>query len=254
MRIAIPKSPLYKPLLQKVDIICEQMGWSVHRASGDECASRLLNNQADLALLSPLGYGKGVGRVDYRIIPEPCISLVDYTAVAGIQFSENANEINSYGSRTPYEFLPIIGSLLLREKYEAADNPVVPATDFSKVDCLIDEYFELEHSSPSQVALDIGEEWFDLIELPLPVGLWVCRMDSDLACAASGVKSIASGTLTDVAVHELMVGDADHMPREGHITYRWSDDVEQGFDSVLRLFYYYQILPELPAIKLLGRD
>lgn len=230
------------------------MGWSVHRASGDECASRLLNNQADLALLSPLGYGQGVGRVDYRIIPEPCISLVDYTAVAGIQFSENANEISSFGSRTPNEFLPIIGSLLLREKYEAADNPVVPATDFSKVDCLIDEYSELENSSPSQVALDIGEEWFDIVELPLTVGVWVCRMDSELTDVAASARAMSSGALNDVEVHELTAGEADRMPRFGHITYRWSDDVEQGFDSVLRLFYYYHILPELPAIKLLGRD
>ncbi len=254
MRIAVPQNPLYKPLLQKVDDVCEQMGWSVHRASAEECASLLLNNHADLALLSPLGYGRGVGKVDFRIIPEPCMSLIDYTAVAGILFSENAQEIDTVGSRTPNEFLPIIGSLLMREKYEVADNPLVFATDFSTVDCLIEEYPLLGNSFPSQIALDVGEEWFDMIELPLPIGLWVCRNDAEMGNIAASVKSMASDTLTNVTVQETMNRETDYLAREGQINFQWSDEVEQGLDSVLRLFFYYQILPELPAIKLLGRD
>ncbi|MBI2794621.1 MAG: hypothetical protein HYX66_08255 [Ignavibacteria bacterium] len=254
MRIAIPQNLLYKPLLQNVDVVCEQMGWRVHRASGEDCASLLLNNHVDLALISPLGYGRGVGKVDYRIISEPCISLIDYTAVAGIMFSENAQEIDTIGSRTPKEFLPVIGSLLMREKYEVADNPVVLAADFSTVDCLIEEYPLVGNSFPSQIALDIGEEWFDMIELPLPVGLWVYRTDAEIGNIAANVRAMASDTLTNVMVHESLNGETEYLAREGQINYQWSDEVEQGLDSVLRLFYYYQVLPELPAIKLLGRD
>lgn len=254
MRISVPTNPLYDPLLTHAEKVCAEMKWTLERHPESVCVDRMLNNFSDIALLSPLGYGKGVGRVDYRIIQNPCIALVDYTEVAGVVFNELASEINTVGSSNPTAFLPVIGSLLMREKFEADDSGIVFAADVSSVDCLINEADLSEQRSPTRFAMDVGEEWFDLIELPLPVGLWVCRADIDTEHIRPSLTAMASEQLADRNITERVSLSPDVAPREGRISYTWTDEVEQGLDAVLRMLFYYQLLPEIPAVKLLDRD
>jgi len=244
MRVVVPHGSIYEPLVSRAEKVCAEKKWTLERLPEAECTKRMLANSADIALLSPLGYGLGVGRVDYRIISDPCISLIDYTEVAGITFNEHASEINTVGSRTPAAFMSIIGSLLMREKFEANDTPIVFAENIDSVDCLITE---TDSVTAQHMAMDVGEEWFDLIELPLPLGMWVCRADLEEE-SGEWRRENGEGKMEDVLMQS---GSGE---RQGRISYSWSEDVEAGLEAALRMMFFYQLLSELPAVKLLGRD
>ena len=55
-------------------------------------------------------------------------------------------------------------------------------------------------------------------------------------------------------VSEMLPPSGDHFPREGRITYRWDDDSEEALAAALDLLFFHQVLREIPAVKLLGRD
>lgn len=245
MKIAIPDAALYAPLSAHAEAVCAERGWSLVRAPIEQCGRLLLSHAVDAALVSPLGYGRGVGSVDYRIVPGPAIMLHDFTNVAGITFAAGATAIRSVASQTPEEFLVTMGMLILAEKLDAelSMNPSA-----QNADCTIDL------AVPGVTAMmDVSEEWADLTDAPLPVALWACRIEADLDAMAVAVGAMADA-MQERPVSEMLSTSDDHVPREGRITYRWNDDSEEALAAVLDLLFFHQILREIPAVKLLGRD
>ena len=249
MTVAIPESPLFAPLTEHAEDVCARLGWKLLRVPEAKAGDLLLKNFADLALVSPLGYGLGVGRVDYRLLPGPCVMLNNYTNVAGINFRENLETVVTCESRTPDDFLSVMGSMVLAEKFDL-DVAVVRKTnaaDVSGADCSID------YVQGTQVsALDVTEEWWDITELPLPVAVWACRIDADLDHVQEAVEAMQTSNLAPQIVEESLTTET--LPRQGSIIYRWGEDTEKAMMAALEMLFYHQYIPELPAIKLLGRD
>jgi hypothetical protein len=102
--------------------------------------------------------------------------------------------------------------------------------------------------------MDLGEEWFDIVESPLPLAVWVHRVDSEYIEHVAIVREFADENLLHREVSEIVPITADHMPREGKILYRWNDDVQEGMEAALHMLFYHQLLSEIPAIKLFGTN
>jgi predicted solute-binding protein len=245
MKIAVPDEAAYAPLIANAEAVCTERGWSLVRAPIEQCGRLLLSYAVDAALVSPLGYGRGVGSVDYRIVPKPFMMLHDFTNVAGITFTAGATAIRTVASNTPEDFLVMMGMLILSEKLDAelSLNPSAASSD-----CTIDR------TMPGTTSMmDVSEEWADLTDAPLPVALWACRIEADLDAIAAAVAAMADPA-QELPVSEMLPPSGDHFPREGRITYRWNDDAEEALAAVLDLLYFHQVLKEIPAVKLLGRD
>ncbi len=246
MIIAIPTLSLAEPILANVHEICAQRGWEIKSASLDQCGKMLLNNSVEMALTSPLGYGIGVGKVDYRVIPGPCVALQDYTNAYGIWFPDGGRGLATYTSAEPGSFATLAGRMVMAEKFDVV---LADAPEGSEGDCVIGPV-----TGDSIPAIDLGEEWFDLIESPLPLAIWVARVDADILEVESTVALFADQRQLERHVSEMIPPTSDRMPREGKILYRWTSDVEEGLDAALHTMFYHQMLPEIPAIKLYGKD
>lgn len=246
MTIAIPNSELFSPLTGNIDAACLSRGITVRRCTLEECGELLLANMVDAALVSPMGYGAGVGRVDYRIVPGPCLAIRDYTQVYGADFNPESNDLSTFHDENATSYLSTMMQLAMSEKFDIELRHVDAS---GPTDCRIGP----PPSSASQ-ALDLGEEWFDLAEAPLPVALWVIRVDSELEGFDALVAEAADSEMSERPVSEFVPLHADHSPREGAILYRWSDTVEEGLIAALNALYFHQHLREIPAVKLYGRD
>lgn len=246
MIIAIPSLALAEPLLVNVHDVCAELGWEVRTGSLDECGKMLLANSVDMALTSPLGYGRGVGKVDYRLIPGPCIALEDYTNVYGIWFPDGGKGLATYSSSEPGSFPAHAGRMVMAEKFDVV---LTEAPSKSIGDCVIDA---VGNTQPP--AMDLGEEWFDLVESPLPIAVWVVRVDAEAIDVDKSVLRFADQRLLERHVSEVVPSTSDRMPREGKVLYRWTSDIEEGLDASLHTMFYHQLLPEIPAIKLYGKD
>ncbi|MBU3698866.1 MAG: hypothetical protein FGM33_02475 [Candidatus Kapabacteria bacterium] len=251
MTIAIANEDLFGPLLRNIDAACASRGIALRRCSLEECGELLLASMVDAALVSPLGYGSGVGRVDYRIVGGPCLALQDYTHVFGADFTPGAADLLTYQPESKAaggqgSFMSTIMHMTLSEKF---DVELRPAQAGETADCV----FGAPPSSAMQ-SLDLGEEWFDLAEAPLPIAIWTIRVDSEIENFDALVADAADAALQQRPVSELVPVTSEHAPREGAILYRWSDSVEEGLVATLNALYFRQLLPEIPAVKLYGRD
>lgn len=244
--VAIPTLELCAPLLENVEQAAQIRGWQIRRSTLDECGDLLKSNMADIALTSPYGYGKGVGVVDYRIVPSTCVALEDYTNCYGISFPQNSKGLSHAYSPEPTAFPTIIGRLIMAEKFDVALE-LVSSVDHA--DCVIGPV-----TAGEPPAMDLGEEWFDIVESPLPLALWVARVDTEATEIDAFVAESANQQLLHAHVSELVPMNADHMPREGKIHYRWTSDIEEGLSAALHTMFYHQLLREIPAIKLYGKD
>lgn len=246
MKIAIPRLELAQPLLEHATEIAARNGFTLIEASLEECGTMLLNNNVDVALMSPHGYGLGVGKVDYRLIPGPCVALVEFTNAFGLWFPESGSALSTFYATEPDAYLSVISRLVMAEKFD------VHLTYTSSADSA-DVRIGPTSENPAP-AMDLGEEWFDIVESPLPVAVWVHRVDMDNAEAVEIVREFANTQKLHREVSEIVPITADHMPREGKILYRWSDDIHEGMEAALHMLFYHQLLPEIPAIKLTGSD
>ncbi|MBS1561898.1 MAG: hypothetical protein JSS89_09855 [Bacteroidetes bacterium] len=255
MKLAVPTNPLYTPLVANAQRVCDDRGWTLIRASEDECASLMLRNMVDAALLTPYGYGVAVSKVDYRIVPAPMMMAHDYTNIAGVWFREHCHDVRTIASSAPRDFMMMIGSIVLSEKFEIVADLQHTSLPFAEAITSIDALVEWARDTVAPT-LDITEEWSDLVETPLPLAFWVTRMDNeDIDAVQDAFVSMADASASqEREITEVVPTEGDHFPREGRISFRWSDDVEEALFATLQILFFHQHFPELPAVKILGRD
>lgn len=255
MKLAIPTNQLYDPLVANAQRVCDERGWKLLRATEDECASLMLRNMVDAALLTPYGYGVAVSKVDYRIVPAPMMMAHDYTNVAGVWFREHCHDVRTIASNTPRDYMMMIGSIVLSEKFEIVADLQHTSLPLAEAITSIDAMVAWTQGTVP-ATLDISEEWSDLVETPLPLAFWVTRMDNeDLDAVQEAFVSMADASASqERIVTEEVPTEGDQFPREGRISFRWTDELEEALFATLQILFFHQHFAELPAVKILGRD
>jgi hypothetical protein len=172
--------------------------------------------------------------------------------VAGVSFNGGLDEIKTVGSSRPKSFHAIMGSLILREKYGAHSTPVVGTNEAGIPDAVV----ESRDDTQTLPTLDLSEEWGDIAEAPLPMALWACRSEAatEIENLDEIIASIADAAIAEEQVLEAESDETDAFPREGKMMYRWSDEIETGLIAAMNLLYFHQMIPEIPEVKILGRD
>jgi len=253
IKLAVPNNQIYDELLSNINSQNIKDEINIFRFSEKECASHLLNNRVDAALLTPMGYAEGLFDADYRIIPGPALLSEAYTNSGTIIFGKGLKSVKSFASDKPDDFIVTIGKLLLGERYNifpSLENNYKTIEDMiSNCDVVITWNGEKEE----RVTLDISDEWFDMNEFPLPFAFWVCKSEEAPENIQSILTSLASDSVEKQITEELPEGK-DFVPRQGKFLFRWNDDYERALEFTLHFLYYHQLITEIPAVKLLGRD
>lgn len=255
IRIAFPDIEAYSNLFGVCDSYCAEHNIEYYKVKETECVDLLLRNLVDCAFISPLGYGMGVKIADFRVVPGPVVFSRDYTGLASIHFNKGLTSVRSLCSPTPKDFPMIIARLLLLEKFglhlELQMMEGTREQAFEKYDASI----FWGRSQSDEPSLDVSEEWFDLIEEPLPLGFWVCRAEDFPPNIMEIANSIVAPNLpSEETVSEDIVPTSQRFTRSGTIFWRWKDEFEEALKSMLLFLFYHQLLREIPAVKILGRD
>jgi hypothetical protein len=90
MSIAVPTPTTWveQEMIANIEDVAGRYQWNILRGDEHERSTWLRTHRVELALLSPLGYAQGVGKVDYRIIPAVVASATNFTGLAGVSFSQ----------------------------------------------------------------------------------------------------------------------------------------------------------------------
>ena len=154
--------------------------------------------------------------------------------------------------------------ILLDEQYEISAQ--LDKRD-GAVEDLLKEFSSVikwHDTADSTQSLDISEEWEMAFSYTLPVAVWVCRAEL-MYDSESGTQDPDSllRTMTQAFAaadlqpkeerHETQsVGSADL--RSGEIDWQWTEHFEPALNQTLQLLYFRQLIREIPAVKLVGRD
>lgn len=255
IKLAFPKNEVYQPLFERCESYCKDHNIRYFKLNESECADFLLRNLVDAAFLSPLGYGKGVKIADFRIIPGPVLFTEDYTGLATIYFRKGLDTVSSIQSSSPDDFIMVIAQLLLKEKFGIDLNLEQNKGTKNEILSKYDSAILWGNEQGEDVSLDVSEEWYDLVEEPLPLGFWVCRAEGYPPNIKQIVNDIASKSLpAKVEIKEQFEESKEQYRRKGFLYWNWSPELETSIETVLLFLYFHQILNEIPAVKILNRD
>lgn len=251
-RVAIPTDPFFERILRGVDAGAEAAAFDVVRAELERCGFMLRTNQAILALVSPRGYAVEFSQGDYRLIPGPALLAEGYTGLATVYFKQGLDEVRTCATTHPGHFLVDIGTRLLAEKFDILAEPVAaqgtPAELLEQYDAVID----LGHDRSWPTTLDVTEEWSDLTNMPLVLGVWACRPSEirpDIASVVSGFAAKANDG------YDTVISDAENAEREpGSLKFHWEGNTEDALNTVIDHMFYWQMIDTIADVKIWGRD
>lgn len=256
--VAIPTHPLYAPLVECADDVCQRAGFRLLKGTEDECTRWLARNTAELALLTPLGYGSEAHQTDYRIIPAPALALEGLTYSASVYLRQGTERLETFAARAPQDFLMQMAAAVFSEKF---DSPVTLEQTALSVQELLqsaehvyDGAIAYGFDETQAVVLDVSDEWSDYIQEPLPMAFWTCRPDDVPAEIEEFVRAMAAPTLPEEEhVKERMIAGVS-AEREGRKIWRWSEELEQALQKTIEMLYYWQYVPTVPETKVWKRD
>lgn len=253
IKIAVPDNPVYSELVLNSEAAgIEEI--KIYRVPEQQCSELLYTNRVDAAFITPLAYGQSVGSGDYRIVPGPVIAYGGYSGKASIYFRPGAVQIKTCASPAPEDFIMILGRLLLMERYDIEVEIEKLKGSRDEILKKADSAMLWEHSRPGADSLDISELWGDSFEIPLILGFWACPAEDYHPAVAETVNRIWDHNLMPEEYVAEDVGDSVIPPREGIILRRWNDEMEPALEKTLDLLFYHQLINELEAVKILGRD
>ncbi len=252
-KIAVPDNRVYEPLFRNKEI-SGSYNMQLYQVEEKKLREAMLNNRFDGALMSPLGYGLGVEDADYRIIPGPALAVQGWSEMASIYFRKGLKTISKVKAPSPDDFIMIIGKLLLAENFNMEPDVIRKNGETNELLKEADAVMTWEKDFHVESLLDITEEWFMAFELPLPLAFWVCREEE---VPKNFEKFIHEVKANDLLKREDIVYEAkdeEFHRREGTILWEWNDDVEHALNQSIQFLYFHQLVPEIGAVKVLGRD
>lgn len=255
INIAVPDNQVFSPLIFNKEKICKEFDINLLIVNETKAADLMLKNLVDAALLSPYGYGLGVTQADYRIIPGPCLASYGFTSMASLFFRQGLKTIEKVVSPAPEDFIMRIGRLLLAETYNLLLDVEKRQGNSSELLNHADAALVWEESSHSLTALDISEEWSISYDFPLPLAFWVCRSEEYPEKISEIIHALADNELIDEEdiIDEDSPGNM-HEKRAGKLFWRWNDEIETATEQALQFLYFHQLVPEIPEVKVLGKE
>ncbi len=253
-KIAVPKNKIFDRLVANEKAVSERYDIHLIRTSEKRCSELLMNNRVDAALLSPLGYGLGYDKADYRIIPGPCLTSIGYSKFASIFFRGDLSSIDTIAAPDSDDFLIKVGLLMLSERYGM--EPKVKKQHGELKDLLAKNEAAVVWgaSGGEDRALDVCEEWFDWSDMPLPLGVWTCRALEHPKEIDKIVKYLAAAGERQERIDEPPSDEINTVPRFGALVWKWDPEIENALQQIIHFLYFRQYLGEISAVKVLGRD
>lgn len=237
LKISYPDNQLTKELINP-DNINRQENHLIKTTKNDS-VKYLLNNRADLALLTPLDYGLAQKSGDIRILGSPVLFLQDYTEMFGIEFKPGIQEIKTVGSDIPDAFILGVAKILFSERYGLNLEDFI--VDNKDPDVMI--------KYKAETVSDIGEDWFETFRFPLPLYVWCLRAEE----TEHDIEKI-NKVINDLCIDLSKEIQSDDGHRVGKISFVWDENYEKAFDDTLETMFYHGILPEIFASKKYGED
>ena len=254
IKIGVPSNTIYDRIFSRFDEIKDTFGLELKRLPESKLIDLFHLNQFDIALLSPIGYASNPSNADLRIIPSACLSTASATGLAEFSFKSGLTDLRTCAVDGSGDFLIETAKILLEERYSIAPNFVDSAPPVSRMLEQADSAIAWGKADSAAMSMDISELWFDSYEMPLPIAFWVVRNEEYPEQIVDIIKGLHE---RDIPIEESIYSEIDNSGEAellGKLFWYWSQDIENALEETFQLLFCRQMIPVIPAIKILGRE
>jgi hypothetical protein len=251
IKIAIPKKEYLFPLLSNFENSKKEFDFEILFANEEQIAEMLLEQKIDIGFLDPLSYGNLLLKDDFEILPTTCLSVLGFSKLCTIYFSNNLVEVSYLIANKNDAFLATIAKILISEKFNF-DPEIKYLSDSLPSELKSNEAIVLtEQNNNFPISIDLSEEWEDSFETILPIGFWVIKANQIDTNYKQLTKSLFLYNDAPVLpiVEEVHTQKA-HYERQGEIYYTFSESIESAIDNLLELLYQKGFLDEMTDSKI----
>lgn len=254
LRIGIPNNPIYSVITANIEKAAKQFDLLVTIDTEQIIREKFQNNLFDVALLTPIGYGMGIAKADYRIIKGPAVSAAGYTGLMSLVFNEGLRDINNVIYPNDKEYPILMTQMLINERYDIYPKAEFKTGNPEELIKETDVIFCYGKPEFTNSAIDVTEDWFDTFNFHAPLAFWCCRNEEVPENIENIINVIAGNTLQ--AQLEKHAGDENDydMSRVGNINCLWDDEMRDALEQTMQLLFYYRLTDEIGAVKILGSN
>ena len=236
-------------------------GWEL--SEDEDPGRRVADGSADIAIGPADGYARHLGLVDYGLIPDFGVTLHGMSGLLRLAFRPGNSDLSRIAVRSSDDFESVAAGIVLIEKHEIEPEFLEVGVDadlesiLEKADGVVLGGADAIASTLSSLGgLDLGDEWEDLTESPLP---WLLAWGNSTNVGDSEVATFLKArdrmllSLPDTAassntpelyeaLHRAHLGGAASfaLPR---------DEAAEVLNPLYHYLFYHGLISDLPTIK-----
>jgi chorismate dehydratase len=247
-----------KPLAYALEKKSIAHPFTLHYASLAENARKLSAGEVDIALVSPVDYGKNA--LDWELVPGLGIASYGVTGAAKLLFKKGLHAITTIATDMQFPTEMVVLQLAFLEKTgtkpQFIAHPVQPGIVPEHTDAvLLIGNDALPLKTIQETVFDVAEEWNDLTELPLVHAVYAARRENvSPTSAALLMQAHAHFVEHKETVIAAIAGetgiDAErlrmHLLEELRYTLDESDI--EGIQELFRHCFYHKMIDEIPDL------
>ena len=229
--------------------------WTVRQETPEACVGRLLDGDADVALVPSLVVFSHPAVFD--VLPVAAFSSWKYP-FARIVLRKGLGEVASVAVGGGDPQAALLARIVLKEHYGL--DPAFAPHDGATPDALLagghDAALVTGPAVPTlttpHATLDLGQEWFELVNYPMVWGLFCARRDEAQPPMVDGLREAVKA----IEARRDVFMQAREMPPALHAFF--ADDLRVRFDDLAtasltefrQFLYYYHVTDEIPELPL----
>ena len=228
------------------------------------CARKLIQGEAELALIPSIEYAKGKGA--WKIVPDECIASQGETGSMALFFNKDLHTLRRIAVDACYPAAITLLQIILREKYEMESEIISMEADLQTMlkqadAALLSGNRALEAQARFAAHLDLGEEWHDLTGLPFVAAFWagheisltenevnILRQSADI-----GQKNIEKISKEFAGTHSQdFEFYKEYLNRRVHYTFGSAE--QEGLTEFFNYAFYLGLIEHIPDLHFWGSE
>lgn len=227
-------------------------GLSLTRASRQACEDLLRDGEVDVALVQTLSVLRNTDTFD--VYPAVALSSWRYPYARLVLPGGLGQPVASLAFNPEHAQEAFMAGILLKEHYgaRATPQPHVGLSAEELLDIPADAILLVGDEAPGLTAggvtLDLGEEWYELVQYPMVWGLFAVRKDEGTADGYEALKAgiEAAERLRDSWPGEAGIPTAIHDFFREDLRLRLDDLVVAGMTQLREYLFFYGLTPDIP--------
>jgi chorismate dehydratase len=252
--VSFPDSLEFQPFIYGLQNNLVPHNFKISISSFVGSAEKLRDGVVDLGFIPAIEYARR--KEIWNLVPGLCLSARQSLKSLQLFFRKGLKGINSIAVDVHAQSETILLKILMREKYLMNPEyiPMEPDLDqmLARADAaLLTGQAAMKNCKTNRNRLDLGEEWYDLTNLPYVIGFWAGRqftikpddveaIKKSYALGSRNIEKICKNYSQDWAFYH------DFLSRD--LSYSFSEDVNDGLMEYYNFAFFFGFIEHIPDL------